>query len=206
MEGKVRGHAACGAPAQPSAARRVLAQTLQATRSSCHASSFSAPQPYPSPWGVPSRVPASPAPGGRARGAGGSRGVYLACGGRAVGAAVPARELERELGWGDGPGRRGRRSRPAPDDTAARPRPDPPARASAPCAPNSRNSSLERPRFQFSQPHSPCPRVCSGLWSVPLSPHPGFSSFSLPRDSSICLPLFLITQRLSPHLNPRGPT
>lgn len=35
----------------------VLAQTLLATRSSCHASSFSAQQPYPSPRGVPSRSP-----------------------------------------------------------------------------------------------------------------------------------------------------
>lgn len=69
------GNTAYGVLGQPSRCPPLLAQTLLATRSSCHASSFSAQQPYPSPWGVP---PAAPAPacsgaGGR-EAAGGSRG------------------------------------------------------------------------------------------------------------------------------------
>lgn len=53
--GRYRENAAYGVLGQPSCCPRLLAQTFLATHSSCHASSFSAQQPYPSPWGVPSR-------------------------------------------------------------------------------------------------------------------------------------------------------
>lgn len=91
------------------------------------------PQPVGRPLPRPLPAPAPVRKGGRQRGARG--GLYLACGGRAVGAGAPARELEPELGWrGRARQTRPPRGRPAPDDTAARPpsRPArPPARAGA---------------------------------------------------------------------------
>lgn len=139
------GNTTYGVLGQSSRCPPLLAQTLLATRSSCHASSFSAQQPYPSPWGVPSR---GPRPGllrcGRAGGGRGLAGV----------STLPAEgalsELERRRGswspsWagGDGPGRRGCRGA-APLLTTQLPAPHPrrPARRRprpAPGAPNSGN-------------------------------------------------------------------
>lgn len=70
------------------------------------------------------RPPPPPAPGGREGGAGGSRGLYLACGGRAVGAGARRWSWSPSWAGGDGPGRRGRREA-APFLTTQLPAPDP---------------------------------------------------------------------------------
>ena len=84
---------AYGVLGQPSRCPSLLAQTLLATRSSCHASSFSAQQPYPSPWGVPSR---GPRPG------------LLRCGraggGRGLAGSLPCLRRARGRSWSAGAG------------------------------------------------------------------------------------------------------
>lgn len=142
------GNAAYRALEEPSGCPRVLALTLLATRSSCHASSFSAQQPYPSPRGSPPAAPTPPARMGRTGSGGGSRGLYLACRVRTVGAEARRGRGSWSLSWMEGTSQQTQppRGRPSPDDTAARPPPGRPSRARA-LRPQYRDARLERPMF-----------------------------------------------------------
>lgn len=203
------GNAAYRALAEPSRCPRVLALTLPATRSSCHASSFSAQQPYSSPRGSPPAAPAPPAPLGRTGSGGGSRGLYLACGACTVGAEARRGRgsWSWSLSWMEGTSQQTPppRGRPSPDDTAARPPAGRPSRARARARalrPQYRDASLERPTFPVHQTSFPSlPNISRALvyvsFSTSCASHllpalgpPALFLFSLHSNHSQLLPSF----------------
>lgn len=184
---------------EPSRCPRVPAITLLATRSRCHASSFSAQQPYPARGRPRPRPPPLPRAGWG--GGGGLAGSLPCLRRRAVGAG--ARRGRRSPSWdgGDGPGRHGRRgaaplltTQLPPPSARPRPRPAPPMPG---C--QSRQDHVSSSR----NPVSPSPEYPQGSGPC-LSLHILRFSSSRPGASSVAVSPSFLSLTASPFIPTLG--